>query len=109
MSLATPVARRDDYCAPANLFQTASKALRYGGDFFLVHRPERLAQLCACAANAGLEPKRLQLVRPRPGAPVSLILLSCRKGGKPGLQIEELKLFHSDGTPTDDYKRIYNL
>ena len=104
-----PDARREDTCPPNALFTAASKALRFGGDFFLVHKPEKLAQLCYEASAHGLEPKRLRLVRHRPDAPVSLILLSCRKGGKPGLQIEELTLFCADGTPSDDYKRIYHI
>ena len=103
-----PLARREDCCTPRDLFAAASKALRFGGDFFLVHKPERLAELCFEATSAGLEPKRLRLVRHRPGAPVSLILLSCRKGGKPGLILEELTLYHADGTPTADHKRIYH-
>ena len=104
-----PVARQEDTCTPKELFAAASNALRWGGDFFLCHKPERLAELCCESSLAGLEPKRLRLVRHRPGAPISLILLSCRRGGKPGLQIDELCLFHDDGTPTADYKRIYNL
>ena len=104
-----PDARREDTCPPEALFAAASKALCFGGDFFLVHKPERLAQLCFEAASHGLEPKRLRLVRHRPDAPVSLILLSCRKGGRPGMQMEELCLYHADGTPTDDYRRIYHL
>ena len=104
----TPDARREDTCPPRELFAAASKALRFGGDFFLVHKPERLAQLCFEASSAGLEPKRLRLVRHRPGAPVSLILLSCRKGGKPGLQIDELTLYNTDGEPTEDCRRIYH-
>ena len=104
-----PTARQEDTCTPKDLFAAASRALRWGGDFFLVHKPERLAQLCFEASSHGLEPKRLRLVRHRPDAPVSLILLSCRKGGKPGLQWEELTLFTSDGEATEDYKRIYNL
>ncbi len=105
----TPDARREDTCPPAALFEAAARALCFGGDFFLVHKPERLAQLCHEASAHGLEPKRLRLVRHRPDSPVSLILLSCRKGGKPGLMLEELLLFHSDGTPTEDYKRIYHI
>ena len=104
-----PEARREDTCPPDALFDAASKALCFGGDFFLVHKPEKLAQLCFEASSHGLEPKRLRLVRHRPDSPVSLILLSCRKGGRPGLQMEELTLFHADGAPTADYKRIYNL
>ena len=104
-----PTARQEDTCTPKDLFAAASRALRWGGDFFLVHKPERLAQLCFEASSHGLEPKRLRLVRHRPDAPVSLILLSCRKGGKPGLQWEELCLYNQDGTPTADYRRIYHI
>ena len=105
----TPSARRDDNCTTKELFESAAWALRYGGDFFLVHKPERLAQLCSCAAEHGLEPKRLCLVRHDPERPVSLILLQCRKGGKPGLLWEELNLFHADGSPTDYYRNLYHL
>ena len=104
-----PTARQEDTCTPKDLFAAASRALRWGGDFFLVHKPERLAQLCFEASSHGLEPKRLRLVRHRPDAPVSLILLSCRRGGKPGLQWEELYLYNQDGTPTADYRRIYHI
>ena len=104
-----PTARQEDTCTPKELFAAASRALRWGGDFFLVHKPERLAQLCFEASSHGLEPKRLRLVRHRPSSPVSLILLSCRRGGKPGLQWEELCLFNADGTPTADYRRIYHI
>lgn len=108
-SRAHPLARREDCCRPAELFSAAARCLRYGGDFFLVHRPERLAQLCACSVSAGLEPKRLLLVRHRAESPISLILLQCRKGGKPGLKTEEICLFESDGSPTRAYRDIYHL
>lgn len=108
-SKAHPLARREDCCSPDELFSAAAKALRYGGDFFLVHRPERLAQLCGCAVNAGLEPKRLQLVRHKENGPISLILLQCRKGGKPGLHIEERYLFDCNGNPSSAYRDIYHL
>ena len=104
-----PTARQEDTCTPKDLFAAASRALRWGGDFFLVHKPERLAQLCFEASSHGLEPKRLRLVRHRPDSPVSLILLSCRRGGKPGLQWEELCLYNQDRTPTADYRRIYHI
>ena len=102
-------ARREDTCSPADLFAAAARQLKYGGDFYLVHRPERLAELCACACAEKLEPKRLCLVRHREGGDISLILLQCRKGAKPGLLWEELCLHHADGTPTDEYKTIYHL
>ena len=108
-SAATPMARREDCCSPDELFAAAGWILKYGGDFFLVHKPERLAQLCGCAVKAGLEPKRLRLIRHKENGPVSLILLACRKGGKPGLVWEEFFLNHSNGTPSDYYKQLYFL
>ena len=101
-------ARREDNCSCAQLFQAAGYALKYGGDFFLVHRPERLGELIAEGAKNQLEAKRLCLLRHRENSPVNLILLQFRKGGKPGLIWEEETLFHKDGTPTDFYKEVYH-
>ncbi len=104
-----PAARRTDTCSLRDLFAAGSYALRYGGDFFLVHKPEHLAEACACASSAHMEPKRLRLVRHRAGSEVSLILLQCRKGGKPGLLWEECCLFDEKGAPTPEYRKIYHL
>ena len=104
-----PTARREDTCQPEELFEAAAKALRYGGDFFLVHKPERLAQLIGCGAKQGLEAKRLLLLRHKEGSDISLIFLSFRKGGKPGLIIEEESLFDRNGQPTDFYRSVYHL
>ena len=108
-SRATPTARRDDYCTLDELFDSAGKMLKFGGDFFLVHKPERLAEICAIAAKYKLEPKRLRLIRPRPDGEVSLILLACRKGGKPGLIWEDRCLLDTQNQPTEYYRTLYHL
>lgn len=108
-SKSVPAARRDDHCTAGALFEAAAWALQWGCDFFLVHRPEKLAQLCACAAQNNLEPKRLRLVRHKKDAPVSLVLLQCRKGAKPGLIWEEMYLYETDGTPSQAYRKLYHL
>ena len=105
----SPLARRDDCCSIEELFAAAARALRWGGDFFLVHKPGQLARLCHQACQNGLEPKVLRLVRHRPEAEPGMLLLQCRKGGKPGLKWQELTLYNSDGTPTGDYRRIYHI
>ena len=88
---------------------SAARALKYGGDFFLVHRPERLAELFACAARHQLEPKRLCLLRHRQDGPVTLVMVQCRKGAKPGLLWEEAWLHNPDGTPSAYYRELYHL
>lgn len=102
-------ARQEGSCTPEDLFRCGSRLLKYGGDFFLVHKPERLAELITTAARYNLEAKRLCLVRHREGTPVNLILLQLRKGAKPGLVWEEITLHHADGSPTEQYRQIYHL
>ena len=102
-------ARQESTCTPGQLFDAAAWALKFGGDFFLVHKPERLAELCAIASQRNLQAKRLCLVRHKPEHPISMILLAFRKGGKPGLKWDELCLFRPDGNPTEDYKRIFHI
>jgi len=105
----TPLARREDCCTPADLFSAAASALKYGGDFFLVHKPERLAELISRGSAAGLEAKRLLLLRHRENGPITLICLQFRKGGRPGLIIEEASLFDTNNEPTAFYKSVYHI
>lgn len=106
-SLAT--ARQEGSCTPDDLLRCGSRLLKFGGDFFLVHKPERLAELITTAAKYQLEAKRLCLVRHKAEAPVNLILLQLRKGAKPGLVWEEIVLHQADGSPTQIYREIYHI
>lgn len=102
-----PAARLEGSCSLKTLLASAAWALQYGGDFAMVHRPERLAEIFAEASRVQLEPKRLCLLRHRENAPVSLVLIQCRKGGRHGLHWEEWSLFDAQGNPTDHYKNLY--
>lgn len=108
-SKAHPLARREDCCTPTDLFAAAAKAVKFGGDFFLVHKPERLAELIVCGGKENMQAKRLQLVRHKEGGEISLILLHFRKGAKPGLIIEEATLFDQNNNPTPYYKTVYHI
>lgn len=103
------VARHEDTCSMDAVFQAAAWALKYGGDFFIVHKPERLAELFACAVNHSLQPKKLCLVRHHQDGPVSLIMVQCRKGGKPGLVWQEQALHDCQGEPTEFYRGVYHI
>ena len=102
-------ARHEQLCNLEDLFSAAQWAVKVGGDFFLVHKPERLAEVCACATKHSLEPKRLLLLRHRPCDPISLVLLQCRKGAKPGLIIEEEALQDGAGNPSEYYRKLYHI
>ena len=108
-SKAYPLARQESLCPLEDWIAGAARALKYGGDFFMVYRPEGFARVITLACAHGLEAKRLRLLRHRQGGEISLILLQLRKGGKPGLIWEEAALYGPDGSPSPYYRKIYHL
>ena len=103
------IARSEVCCTLSDLCACAAWCLRFGGSFFLVHKPERLTDLLVTLRENRLEPKRLQFVRHHPEASVSLVLVEARSGAKPGLTLQnDLILYTSSGEKTADYKRLYH-
>ena len=109
LSKSTPLARHEETCSLESLMESAAYALKFGGDFYLVHKPERLAEIFCTASRHKLEPKRLFLMRHKEDGPVSLVLIQCRKGAKPGLIWEEAALHSKDGSFTEYYRKLYHL
>lgn len=106
----TAIARTELLCTVEDLCKAAAWLLPTGGRFYLVHRPERLADLLCALRNHGLEVKKLQFVRHSHKSKRSLVLLQAVRGGKSGLSLmEDLILYREDGTPTEDCRRIYHL
>lgn len=101
-------ARSEIACTLTDVCRTASYLLRWDGSFCLVHRPERLADLCCALRQHGLEAKRLRMVCKSGGAAPSLLLMEGRRGGRPGLSVEPpLLLQNPDGTPSREADAIY--
>ena len=109
ISRTLPEARQELTCSLSDLMAAAGHALKFGGDFFLVHKPDRLAEIICLGAENRMEAKRLLLLRHRENSPVNLVFLQFRKGAKPGLKIEEAALFDNAGNPTAFYKAVYHL
>lgn len=103
------IAREERTCTLADICQAAAYLTRWGGKFAMVHRPERLSEVCCSLSAAGLEPKRLRLVQNTAAAAPSLILVESRRGGSPGLTIEPaLILTAPNGGDSDEIKHIYH-
>lgn len=103
------IARSEVCCTLSDLCACAAWCLRFGGSFFLVHKPERLTDLLCTLRAHRLEPKRIRLVRHHAGADANLVLIAARRGGKPGVMLEpELLLFTPDGQETAETRRIYH-
>jgi tRNA1(Val) A37 N6-methylase TrmN6 len=101
-------ARSEITCTLADVCAAAGRALRCGGRFSLVFRPERMAELFQLLRQCRLEPKRLRFVQYTAASAPSLLLLECRKGGRPGLAAEPpLLLKEPDGRDTAEADQVY--
>lgn len=89
-------ARSEVSCTIADVCAAADRLLRYGGRFALVYRPDRMAELFALLQTHHLEPKRLRFVHYNTSAAPSLLLLECRKGGRPGMRAEPALFLKDD-------------
>ena len=98
---------RTESATLAEVCASASHMLRPGGDFCLVHRSERLAEVLCALSAASLEPKRLRFLAAESRRAPKLFLCRARKGASPGLTVEPpLCQFDSDGTETDEYRKL---
>ena len=67
--------------------RAASFALKFGGRLCMLHRADRLAEVCYTLKECGLEVKKIQFVGGRCGSKPYLIMIEAVKGGKPQTEI----------------------
>ena len=77
--------------------------LKNGGLFAVIYLAERLPELMGRMVSAGIEPKRLRMIHPRQGEAAKMVLLEGRKGGRPGLLVENPLYIYEDGELARDY------
>ena len=86
-----------------------SNVLKDKGAFYMVNRPERLAEIINLFKKYMIEPKKLRLVYPKVNNKPNLILIKGVKNAKSFLEIERpLVIYNEDNTYTDEILKIYN-
>ena len=79
-------ARMEEECTLDDVCAAAGWAVKNGGRFAIVHRPERLVDLFCALRQYDMEPKRMRFVQAR-DLPPSAVLVEAYKQGKPGLVV----------------------
>lgn len=100
--------KRESGAVLADFVAAAAALLKNGGDLFLVHKADRLTDALTLLRGAGLEPKRLHLVFPRPGSPADIFVVAARKGGGKGLTVRSLIVTDERGERTREIKELYS-
>lgn len=91
-----------------DFIKITNKLLKDNGSFYMVHRPDRLADIMENLRKYKLEPKIIRFVYPSIGKEANMVLIKAIKNAKPFLKIEKpLYVYNEDGKYTDEILKIY--
>lgn len=107
---AKAIARHEIKCTFEDVAFQAAALLKPGGKFFLVHRPERLAEIIDTLKKNKLEPKRLRMVHSFADSEATMFLLEASKGGNEFMKVEKpLIIYKEENQYTDEIYEIYGF
>lgn len=105
---AKAIARHEILCTLEDVIVQASKLLKPGGNFYMVHRPFRLAEIMVLLHSYKLEPKRMQLVYPYADKEPNMVLIEANRGGRPRMTVEKpLIVFKEKGVYMPEICDVY--
>ncbi len=83
--------------------------LKDKGEFYMVHRPERLVDILSLLRKYKIEPKELRLVYSNMNKPPKLVLIKGIKNSKSFLKVDKnLYIYDDKGNYTEEILKIYN-
>lgn len=104
------IARHETKCKLEDIFSTSNKLLNVKGKLYMVHKPERLADLIELARKYNLEPKKIQFVYPTINSKPSIVLIEySKKGGNELNILPALIEYKEDGDYTDEIYKLYGI
>lgn len=101
------IARHEIFCTLEDVITQATKLLKPGGHFYMVHRPFRLAEIIVTMAEHKLEPKRMQLVYPYIDKEPNMVLIEGVRGGKSRMSVEKPLIVYK--APGEYMPEIYDI
>ena len=102
------ISRHEIRCTLEDVISTASQLLKQYGRFYMVHRPDRLADIICLLRKYRLEPKQMRFVHPRAAEKPNMILIRASKNGNPELKFDPpLYIYNEEGNYTEDVYNIY--
>ena len=79
------IARHEITVTLEEIIKEASVLLKFGGEFYIINKEERLTDMMVLLRKYNLEPKVLKILPSTKGA--NVVMLKAKKGGKSGIEI----------------------
>lgn len=103
------IARHEGDMPPIEVASAAARLLKNGGRLAVIYPAFRALEMMRAMEDADIAPKRVRPVQGIEGKPPKFVLLDGIKGASAGLHwMTPLVLLHRDGTPTEEWHRIYD-
>ncbi len=103
------ISRHEVECTLEDVIESASKLLKDLGEFYMIHRAERIVDIMCLLRKYKLEPKNIRFVQSRAEDKPTLILVRAVKFAREFLKIDKpLVIYREDGEYTDEILEIYN-
>lgn len=97
------LAKLEDFVSVSN------KLLKDKGEFYMIHRPDRLVDIFCLMRKYNIEPKETRLVfSNEKGLPKMVLIKGVKNGGEYLKFRENLYIYKNNGRYTDEILKIYN-
>ncbi len=102
------IARHEICCTLEDVIIATRKLLKDNGRMYMVHRPERLADIFCLMRKHKIEPKVIRMVHPSINKAPNIVLIEGQRDGKAFLKWEDpLYIHEKDGSYTEEINKIY--
>jgi len=102
------IARHEILCNLEDVISTSRVLLKDNGRLFMIHRPERLADIFTLMRKYKIEPKRVKMIHPKIGKAPNIVLVEGQRDGGEYLKWEApLYVYDNNGKYTKEIDAIY--
>ena len=103
------ISRHEVLAKLEDFISVSSKLLKDKGEFYIIHRPERIVDIFTQMRAYKIEPKEVRFVYSNEINPPKMVLIKGVKNGGEYLNFREnLYIYNEDGSYTNEILEIYN-
>lgn len=103
------ISRHEVECNLEDIIKISYKLLKSKGEFYMVHRAERIVDILYLLRCYRIEPKEIRFVQPYANKAPNLLLIKGVKDAGEQLKIDKpLIVYNDDGSYTEEILKIYN-
>lgn len=102
------IARHEILCSLEDVLISSRILLKDNGRLYMVHRPERLADILCLMRKHRIEPKRIRMVHPNSKKPPNIVLVEGQRDGGAFLKWDTpLYVYNDNGEYSNEINEIY--